>query len=211
MPWADRRNKSRPQWDRKAGFTAATLVRLKRLKPSAIRSSFRRSPKGICLDRRRSTSKKPGPTKALRPRLPSQPKGGVKGGTENVEPLLVRQILAGAKCTPGIKGEVVPPLETTDGRAWEAPRSKRVSVPVRTLNGRPEETSMIGASVKFPMKCFHGLSPTLPDVVWKTPLVTQRWRWSLTEFDFSKFAKRLSWGSSVDCKSVPLSMECDHV
>ena len=59
----------------------------------------------------------------------------------------------------------MPPLETTDGRAWEAPRSKRVSVPVITLKGLPEESSMIGATVKPPTKCFQALSPPLPAAV----------------------------------------------
>src|SRR5438045_4947846 len=48
-------------------FTAATLVRLKRLKLSAISRSLKRSPNGISLERRRSNWKNPGPTNRLRP------------------------------------------------------------------------------------------------------------------------------------------------
>ena len=107
-------------------------------------------------------------------------------------------------------GEVVP-LDTIDGRASEAPRSNLVSVPVITLKGLPEETSIIGATVNPPAKCFHASSPLLAVAVWKIALVTQRCRWSLTEFDRSKNGKRLSCGSSVDCRSVPSSIECDHV
>src|ERR1051326_731263 len=107
------------------------LVRLKRLKPSAMRSKRKRSPKRRLLETRRSTSKKPGPVKVLRPRLPSQPCDGETPGMEKAEPSLARQTLAGMKLTPEINGEVVP--EPTEGRAWEAPRSRRVSWPVRTL------------------------------------------------------------------------------
>src|SRR5215813_1308555 len=110
-----------------------------------------------------------------------------------------------------MNGEVVPPVLTTDGRACEAPKSSRVSVPVITLKGRPDETSMSGANVKPLRKCRQALSPLLPAPVVKTALVTQRCRWSFTEFAFSRFAKRLSCGSSVDCRSVPLSIECDQV
>src|SRR5581483_3442453 len=87
-----------------------------------------------------------------------------------------RHALATPKVTPGMNGEVVVPPLPTDGRAWEAPRSRRVSSPVITLNGRPEETSTIGAKVKSPMKCFQAPSPDLALPVWKTALVTQRWR-----------------------------------
>src|SRR6266403_1607925 len=75
-----------------------------------------------------------------------------------------------------------------------------------TLKGRPEENSTIGESVKSPMKCLKNPSPDLevPDCM--TALVTQRWRWSFTELDRSRLGKRLSWGSSGDCKSVESSM-----
>src|SRR5262245_12307207 len=140
-----------------------------------------------------------------------QPAGGVKNGTVKGSPEFVRQTSATPNCTPEMNGDVVPPLLTTEGRAWDAPRSSRVSSPVITLKGRPDETSISGAKVKPPMKCRQALSPLFGAPVIKTALVTQRCRWSLTEFAFSRFAKRLSCGSRVDCKSVPLSIECEYV
>src|ERR1700730_8976268 len=109
------------------------LVRLKRLKESAIRSSWKRSPSGMRLERRMSHWKKLGEVKRLRPRLPSQPAGGEMvgkpgigtGGTAKGFPLLSKHIFATPKVTPGMKGEVVAP--PTEGRACEAPRSSRVS------------------------------------------------------------------------------------
>src|SRR5262249_20629180 len=121
-------------------LTAAIFVRFNMLNPSAIRSTLHRSPSGIVFDNRISIWKNPGPVKAFRPRLPAQPAGGVKNGTVKGVPALVRQTSATPNCVPEMNGEVVP-LETTEGRAWEAPRSRRVSVPVMTLNGRPEDTS----------------------------------------------------------------------
>ena len=57
--------------------------------------------------------------------------------------------------TPEINGEVTPPEGTTDGRPVFAPRSSRKSVPVSTVKGRPEETSMIGATVKSARNLFQ--------------------------------------------------------
>src|SRR5262249_47761732 len=110
-----------------------------------------------------------------------------------------------------INGEIVPPLVSNEGRASEAPRSSRVSSLVMILNGRPEETSMIGATVNPLMKWAHALLPLFEAPVLNTALVTQRWRWSFTEFPRSRLANRLSCGSRVDCRSVPLSIECDQV
>src|SRR5579859_75347 len=154
------------------------LVRLKRLKASAMMSNFSRSPSGIRRESRISHSKKLGMTKRLRPRLPSHPAGGATSGTVNEAPLLSRQVLAGTKTTPGMNVEAVPavPLGATEGRACEAPRSKRVSSPVMTLYGLPEENSTMGESVKSPKKRLKAPSPDLPLGDWKTALVTQRWR-----------------------------------
>src|SRR5215472_14445045 len=112
-----------------------------------------------------------------------------------------------------MKAEVVPPAPpaATEGRAWDAPRSRRVSSPVITLNGRPEESSTIGESVKSPKKRLKTLSPDLALPDWNTALVTQRWRWSLSELERSRSGKRLSCGSSGDCKSVESSMEWEKV
>src|SRR5712691_5214818 len=135
------------------------LVRLRRLKASAITSILKRSPRGMRRERRISTWKKFGDVKRFRPRFPLQPAGGATRGTVNVVPSLLRQTLAGPKVTPGMKGDDVAP--PTEGRACEAPKSRRVSVPVMTLKGRPEEYSMMGARVKLPMRCLKKPSPDL--------------------------------------------------
>ena len=84
-------------------------------------------------------------------------------------------------------------------------------MPVRTVNGRPEATSMIGETVKLAKDFLMKLSPERDSELWKTPLVTQRCRWSKLEFARSRFGKRLSCGSSNVCKSVESSIACDHV
>src|SRR5712672_3530060 len=138
------------------------LVRVKRLKASAMTSILKRSPRGMRRESRISHSKKLGEVKALRPRFPLQPAPRVvKGGTLKVLPLFVRQLFATPKTTPGMKGDVVPVVPPTEGRACEAPRSRRVSVPVMTLYGRPEENSTSGDTVKSAMKCFKKPSPDL--------------------------------------------------
>src|SRR5260370_5198376 len=119
-------------------LTDKMLRRLKRLKPSAMRSKRTRSPMGIDLETRRSTWKKPGVVKRLRPRLPSQPAGGETPGIAKEEPVLARHVAATPKGTPGMNGEVVaPPI---DGRACGGARSRGVSGPVMTLKGRPGAT-----------------------------------------------------------------------
>src|SRR5256712_11674247 len=102
------------------------LVRLRRLKASAMTSILKRSPRGMRRERRISTWKKLGEVKRFRPRFPLQPAGGATRGTVNVVPSLLRQTLAGPKVTPGMNGELVAP--PTEGRACDAPRSKRGSV-----------------------------------------------------------------------------------
>src|SRR5262249_11667120 len=122
--------------------------------------------------------------------------------------------LAGTNATPWRKGEVVAPAVPAgaiDGRSFDALRSRRVSAPVITWKGRPEDTSIRGATVKLLKRALAKLSPATCAEVCKTALVTQRLCWSLTEFDLSNCGKRLSCGSRVDCKSVPLSIECDQV
>src|ERR1700736_6990516 len=110
-------------------------------------------------DTRISHSKNPGLVKRLRPRLPPQPASGLMPGTLKVVKELVRHTFAGEKEKPGMNGEVVPP--PTEGRACEAPKSRRVSVPVMTLKGRPEETSPMGTMVMPPRKCRAKPSPLL--------------------------------------------------
>ena len=171
-------------------------------------SNLTRSPKGMAFERRISHWKKLGMRKRSRPRLPTQPAGGAMNGTVKALPLLVKQTFAGTKTTPGMNVEVVPlPLAVMEGRAWDAPRSRRVSSPVMTLNGRPEENSTMGESVKSPKKRLKNPSPDLPLGDCRTALVTQRWRWSFTELARSSLGKRLSCGSSGDCRSVESSIE----
>src|SRR2546430_11387370 len=78
------------------------LVRLKRLKASAMTSILKRSPRGMRRERRMSHWKKLGDVKRLRPRFPLQPAGGETSGTWNGVPSLLRHTLAGPKVTPGI-------------------------------------------------------------------------------------------------------------
>src|SRR6266852_3040102 len=133
------------------------LVRLRRLKASAMRSILKRSPRGMRRERRKSIWKKLGDVKAFRPRFPSQPAGGATRGTLNVVPSALRHTLGGPKVTPGIKGEEVAP--PTDGRPVEELKSRRVASPVMTLNGLPEEYSMMGETVKSAMRCLKKPSP----------------------------------------------------
>src|SRR5438045_8493247 len=88
------------------------LVRLSRLKESAMRSTLKRSPRGMRRERRKSTWKKFGDVKAFRPRFPLEPAGGATRGTLNVVPSRLRHTRGGPKVTPGIKGEEgAPPAE----------------------------------------------------------------------------------------------------
>src|ERR1700737_2352833 len=112
------------------------LVRLRRLKASAMTSNLKRSPRGMRRERRISTWKKLGDVKAFRPRFPMQPAGGATRGTLNVEPSPLRHTLGGPKVTPGIKGEEVAP--PTEGRPVDALKSRRGFSPAMTLNGLPE-------------------------------------------------------------------------
>src|SRR5262249_28506438 len=110
-------------------LTAPTLVRLSKLKASAIRSNRNRSPSAKRRETRRSQVKKPGSVNALRPKLPLQPAGGATPGTLKGERSFARQTLATPKVTAGMNGEVVVPPLPTEGRACDAPRSSRVSSP----------------------------------------------------------------------------------
>src|SRR5258708_18036715 len=96
------------------------LVRLRRLKASAITSTLKRSPRGMRRERRISTWKKFGDVKAFRPRFPSQPPGGAtKGtpglataGTPDVVPSPLGHTSVGPEVAAGIEGEEeAPPTE----------------------------------------------------------------------------------------------------
>src|SRR2546429_7729530 len=115
------------------------LVRLRRLKASAITSTLKRSPRGMRRERRISIWKKVGDVKAFRPRFPLQPAGGATRGTLNVVPSLLRHTLGGPKDTPGIKGEEGAP--PTEGRPVEVLKSRRGFSPLMTLNVLPEGDS----------------------------------------------------------------------
>src|SRR5208282_6453226 len=109
--------------------------------------------------------KKPGMLNAFRPRFPMHPAPAVVNpGTANGAPLSVKHTFARTKVTPGMYGDVVPPVAAlpTDGRACEAPRSSRVSSPVMTLNGRPEATSIIGEMVMSSPRRLKKLWPWAP-------------------------------------------------
>src|SRR5258708_32826563 len=108
-----------------------------------------------------------------------------------------------------MKGEDTPP-GPTDGRPPSPEKAKRKSVPVSSVNGRPEATSTIGATVKLAKNFLIKLSPECESELWKTPLVTQRCRWSKLEFERSRFGKRLSCGSSQRCQSVAPATAGDH-
>src|ERR1700687_584975 len=95
-------------------------------------------------------------------------------GTVKSAPEFVLHEVAVVKVKPGMNGEEVAP--PTEGRACEAPRSRRASLPVMTLNGLPEETSMSGATVKPLASHFNVPSPRVARGDRKTALVTQRWR-----------------------------------
>src|SRR5437879_977056 len=125
-----------------SGFTSATLKRLNRLNMSVMNSRLTLSVKWNLREMRRSHWKKLGRTNVFRPRLPVQPTGGETGGTG------LSQTVGRMNETPGMNGEVAPPEGATDGRAVFAPKSNRRSLPVRTVKGRPEDTSTIGATVK---------------------------------------------------------------
>src|SRR5271165_4357596 len=145
-------------------LTAKMLVWLKRLNASAITCTWRRSPKLIALAMRISNWKKPGMEYLSRPRVPVQPAGGVIPGIEKGTLWLVRHWVASKKAAPGIYGSVVAPgvpMGTMLGRIEEAPRSRRVSSLVMMLKGRPEETSIRGATVKLLKKARVKDSPDL--------------------------------------------------
>ena len=106
-------------------------------------------------------------------------------------------------------GGTAAPAGRTDGRFVDVPRSRFGSDPISTLYGRPEETSIIGATVKFPNTRFQKPSPLLPPGLRYTPLVIQRWRWSKSELPRSKAGKLLSCGAKRVERSVESSIECE--
>ena len=98
----------------------------------------------------------------MRPRFPSQPKGGVMPGTEKGCPELVRHTVAFVNAKPWMNGELVAPAVpagTTEGRSFEALISRRVSKPLMTGKGLPEDTSQSGATVKLLKKLLRKPCP----------------------------------------------------
>src|SRR5260221_13041667 len=97
-----------------------------------------------------------------------------------------------------MKGEDTPP-GPTDGRPPSPEKSNRKSVPVSTVNGQPEATSTIGATVKLAKNFLIKLAPEGESELWKKPLVTHRCRWSKLELKRSRLGIRLYWG----CGTAP--------
>src|ERR1700686_3693001 len=131
---------------------------------SAIKSTRRRSPKLMPLATRRSNWKNIGIVKLLRPRSPTQPVSVVLAGGVYGTPALVRHLVGLMNATLEMYGETVAPAvpaATTEGRISEAPRSRRESSLVITLNGLPEETSISGAIVMSLIALFMKESPDL--------------------------------------------------
>src|SRR5262249_27254481 len=144
-----------PEVGSQSGLTSATLNRLSILKPSAMTCSFTRSLREKAFATRRSIWKKPGRVKALRPSVPVQPKGGdgTVGKGPNAVPVASTQRVGTMNSTPLMKGDVTAPGKgapagSTDGRFVAVPKSRFGFEPIRTLYGRPEATSMTGATVK---------------------------------------------------------------
>src|SRR6516162_6548604 len=113
-----------------------------------------RSPRLTAFATRISQEKNMGMVKRLRLRSPTQPSGGVIPGTVYgvFGPALVQQLVGAANAQFLTKGVVVAPAVpagTMEGRSLLAPRSSRVSSPVMISYGRPEETSMSGATVQL--------------------------------------------------------------
>src|SRR5258708_24421124 len=99
----------------------------------------------------------------------------------------------------------------TLGRSLVLEKSRLASPTARMLNGRPEESSTIGARKKprmndlNPPADFHSFGAE------NTPLKTKRCRWSNSELDRSARKLVLSCGFSSVCKSDESSIECDQV
>src|ERR687883_1421732 len=109
-------------------------------------------------------------------------------------------------------GRTSVPSAATLGRSFELCRSRFWSVPVRMLNGRPEEISTIGETVKSERKRWPksvALRHDGGDAT--TALKTKRWRWSKSESERSARKLRLFCGFKSVCKSDESSIECDHV
>src|SRR5688500_16937755 len=82
---------------------------------------------------------------------------------------------------------------------------------VMMLNGRPDDSSTIGATVKSE-KIFAQVFPFLQlfgEAI--KPLKTKRCRWSNSESDRSARKFPVSCGIKSVCRSDESSIECDHV
>src|SRR5438128_11943177 len=85
------------------------------------------------------------------------------------------------------------PALFTLGRSFELCKSPLESLPVKILNGRPEEISTIGARVKSDKKRCRLLDDLRHDTgEVRTPLKTKRCRWSKSELARSARKFRLS-------------------
>src|SRR5216684_3156452 len=103
------------------------------------------------------------------------------------------------------------PSDSTVGRSLVLWKSPLASPTARMLNGRPDESSIIGDSEKprrndlTPPADFHSFGAE------NTPLKTKRCRWSNSELDRSPRKLVLSCGFRSVCKSDESSIECDQV
>src|SRR6266404_1290396 len=147
-------------------FTSATFRRFQALKMSIIPSTFIRSPMLKRLATRRSLKMVCGRVPALRGRLPRNgadaiPSVGLLSMKQAgcIHP--VGEVTEGTAASPQL---LTPAPGTSSGRSVLELRSKLLSEPVKTLNGRPELHSRIGATV-HPLKiaCFaEPLEPISP-------------------------------------------------
>src|SRR4051812_9901312 len=108
-------------------------------------------------------------------------------------------------------GSTSVPSAATFGRSVWLDWSLFVSTFERMLNGRPLEISTIGANVMSDMTRSNIVPLRHPVGDEITPLTTNRWRWSNSEFARSARRLRLSCGSNSVCKSDESSTACDHV
>ncbi len=118
--------------------------------------------------------------------------------------------------TGAVPQQLVPePAATALGRSVMESKSKLVSCAVRMLKGRPELTSMMGATVKPEKTPGRKPEPSILPVIrplLKTPERTKRWRWSKCETERSALGLKLFGGASaVETTSVASSMACDQV
>lgn len=86
-----------------------------------------------------------------------------------------------------------------------------MSTPESMLNGRPDDISKMGATMKSAKTVRHPPPPRQEAGEASTPLKTKRWRWSNKESARSRSRRVTSCGSRSVCKSEESSMACAQV